>query len=163
MLTTEHSEYPKWSSYRFETVCEPWELSTSEEKVTIMDPIRFDPLSPLTWKVDQFNAIKLEKWDDADYLKPVPATFNNVKGFLVSVGSELLLHLRPEDLDITSYGTFTLDFYFGKDLISIEIGKDKIGYYSKSDKLQSSVLTGVYFDGDSIPTEISSAFEKFRQ
>ena len=114
MLTNEHTEHQKWNSYRFETVCVPWELSISEQKGTIMEmnPIRFDPLSPLTWKVDQFKAINPEKWIEADYLKPIPVTFKNVTGFLVSVGSELLLYLRPEDLDITNYGTFTLLFWY---------------------------------------------------
>lgn len=150
-----------YSPFAYHAICHLSDEAPIEEVSSFLIPIKFDPLSPLIWKLEELNDFTKQKWEELEYVQPAPLTIKNTVSFLASLGDEILLHLTPEDLSVTNYGTVTMEFYFGLDYLSVEVGLDQIGYYTKSNILEIKVLNGKYFDGENIPNEVSSAFERF--
>jgi hypothetical protein len=124
-------------------------------------PITFNICSILIDRVERFNNVASNDWSSAGFKLPDEMTFNNVKLFLTMIPEDYLYSLLPDNIEPTPYGTFVLDFEKNDKLLSIEIGKDKIGFYTKFNNEVKDTLDGDKFDGNEIPGEVWTVFEKF--
>ena len=122
-------------------------------------PIKFEPISLLVYQIDKFRNISNTQWEQSGYDSPEDSTFDNVKDFLCTLPEKYLFNLSPENIEPTPYGTLVLDFTNNEKVVSIEIGKSKIGYYTKNIDLKPNP-EGINLDAENIPNEILDAFEK---
>ncbi|TKC13152.1 hypothetical protein FA048_05935 [Pedobacter polaris] len=123
-------------------------------------PIKFDMLSIAINGIQKFKNISSEKWAESGYKFPLEETFSNATLFLSCLPDRYLFNLDTENIEPTSYGTFVLDFFDNSDRISIEIGKDKIGYYTEFANKENFMSEGLNFNGNDVPKEIFEVFEK---
>lgn len=123
-------------------------------------PIRFDLLSLAINKVDRFKSIPIDKWINSGYKYPLEETYNNVNVFLSSLPDIYLYNLDTENIEPTSYGTFVLDFISNNNKLSIEIGKEKIGYFTDFINQDNLMSEGVNFNDQNVPWQIFEVFEK---
>lgn len=69
--------------------------------------------------------------------------------------------MQTEDIEPTPYGTFVLDFIDNdNNKISVEIGKNKLGYFTKYKNRPNTMSEGIEIDENNIfPNEVTEAFE----
>lgn len=149
----------------FKPVSQEWFKLESDEYITkevldIYSPIKFDILSIAINNVEKFKNFSSSQWEYSGYKQPDENTFNNAICFLASLPDSYLFYLNTDDIEPTPYGTFVLDFSNKSDLISIEIGKNKVGFYTKFLNETNSNSDGINFDADNLPKEIMDAFNK---
>ncbi len=130
-----------------------------KEDFELYSPIKFEILSILVNQVDKYCDFNEDQWEHSGYKMPGVSTFSNVKGFLCTLPEKYLFYLSPDDIEPTPYGTFVLEFNYNDKVISLEIGKDKIGYYTKNINLIKPQSEGIDFDSNSLPQEILDAFD----
>lgn len=63
--------------------------------------------------------------------RPSEKTINNAIEFLNKINFIYLKKILPNEcITPSSHGTIVIDWYYKKNLLSVEIGDDKIGWYS---------------------------------
>ena len=71
--------------------------------------------------------------DDGGFAeRPSKEVISNTKAFLSSIPTYYQKILDPENcITATGHGTITIDFYYRKNFISVEIGNTQIGWFSE--------------------------------
>ncbi len=138
----------------------PSDEYVEKEDFELYYPVKFDMLSILVNQIEKFHNFSKEQWEYSGYKMPEGVTFDNTIGFLSSIPEAYLFNLNPENIEPTPYGTFVLEFSNNQNLISVEIGKNKLGYFNKLLGQVISSSDGINFDADNLPKEIMDAFEK---
>lgn len=119
----------------------------------------------MSWKIfRKVDALqKLEhNWDGNGADVPNGQTFFNVLRFLHRMPVDVLEQLNEEDIKLTPYGTVVLDFQNqNKDLISVEIGDTKIGYFTDFKSGKNFRSSGIQIGINDIPKEIIPVFNIF--
>lgn len=97
-------------------------------------------------------------WDGYHGVPPTRSVVNAIQfyRFLPRILQERILtdHISP-----TPYGTITLEWANGDFFISIEIGENKIGFFSELPDGTSPKLESKEFNENHIPNELVDAFE----
>jgi hypothetical protein len=91
--------------------------------------------------------------------KPSDDVIKNTIKFFDTVPTYYKKILDPEDcITATSYGTITIDWYFKKNFISVEIGNTKIGWFSELPDGSNSSSNGILIQ-DSPPADIIKSLD----
>lgn len=70
-------------------------------------------------------------WDGYGAAVPDIATYTTAIAFLKRIDQKTLSYLTEDDIVPTPYGTIVLDFSNGENLVSIEIGENRIGFFTE--------------------------------
>lgn len=99
--------------------------------------------------------------DDGGFAeRPTPAVIENSINFVKSLPGYYQRMIDPEDcITATGHGTVTIDWYYRKHFISVEIGNTKIGWFSDLPDGSNSSSDGISIS-DKTPPEIVSALNK---
>lgn len=122
-------------------------------------PIKIDSTMELLNKINSLANL-LQNWDGfgADAIDR-RAILNSNK-FIQKLPSFISSKLNKENITPTPYGTVVLDWKVGDELISVEIGETKIGFFSEINELQNPSIEGVPYNENEIPIELVQAFKK---
>ena len=71
-----------------------------------------------------------DNWDQQGAVAASIGTIENTLQFLNLLPKLGLENLLPEDIRPTPYGTIEIDWHDNSDLLSVEIGFEKIGFFS---------------------------------
>lgn len=130
------------------------------EDFAIYSPIKIDMLSIVLNKLEQFRSVSGEQWENSGYKQPLNETFYNATHFLNSIPDLYLYSLATENIEPTPYGTFILDFMNNQNKVSIEIGREKVGFFTKFTNKENMKSDGLIFKGDDVPKEVFAAFKE---
>lgn len=130
------------------------------EYAQITAPVELNPLKDLINYINNFKNVK-DNWDGMGAITPSVDTITNTISFLKLLPIHFQKILNTDDIEITPYGTIVLEWKnTAKYLISVELGKTKIGYFSKTSDGKDPYVNSLDFDpNDSIPSKILDTFQ----
>lgn len=109
---------------------------------------------------DRLNQIFFLKdnWDGYGACAPSLEVYNNVIHFLNSLSGDIKRYLPADNIEPTPYGTITIDFENKDKLVSVEIGKTKIGFFSELPIKPTLRLIEENFSAKKLPEKLIQAF-----
>jgi hypothetical protein len=122
------------------------------------EPIHFQNILNLEEEITSFAALK-ENWDGYGAVAPHERVISNAVKFVNTLPENLFKSVDAETTP-TPYGTIVIDFRVGKELVSIEVGKSQIGFFSKFNDGNDLLLNGVEFDNNKLPHSLILALIK---
>ncbi len=87
--------------------------------------------------------------------------FQNFLDVLRLLPDYLVKHVDVDDITITLHGTIVVDWNISNDLVSIEIGKRQIGFFTQFETKENILEKGEAFDGKKIPHSLEKVFSAF--
>jgi hypothetical protein len=102
-------------------------------------------------------------WDGQDAVQIKREVIKNTVLFLEIIGEKRINYLDLDNIMPTPYGTIELDWQKPDYLISVEIGINKIGFFSKLPDKSNPSSNGFVFNGSKITNELTQVFDKFFQ
>ena len=103
-----------------------------------------------------------ENWDGHGASALNPQTLANARKFIIeSIATEdiLLENLELDNITPTSYGTIVFDWEIDKNIVSVEIGDTKIGFFTDFvDDGDNIISEGDFFNGRKLPENLKKAF-----
>ncbi|MBR2507659.1 MAG: hypothetical protein IKB70_12395 [Bacilli bacterium] len=100
-----------------------------------------------------------QNWDGYGAIPLELAAYENANHFLDQIDRGILKYLSQESLQPTPYGTVIMDFQKGHDLVSVEIGNDKIGFFTKFKNHKNFFSNGESYPYSSIPAKLQQALK----
>lgn len=116
-------------------------LNQKQSEISVFDytrPVIFDSL---THRVSELMCLD-PNWDGYGAVVPDLATYTTVLDFIQKIDRETLSYLNNDDIVPTPYGTIVLDFSKGENLVSVEIGEDRVGFFTDFVDGDNSELDG---------------------
>lgn len=96
-------------------------------------------------------------------IKSLKTEFNNTiinsLKFLDLISDDILSKIDEEDISFTPYDTIIFEWIVDKNFISVEIGKDHLGFFSELNE-DNFIIDKIIFD-NKIPDELNLAFDNF--
>lgn len=100
-------------------------------------------------------------WDGFSAVAPYNECVNNCIKFINKLPSEIIDELIVGDITPTNYGTVTLNLSNKfNEIVSIEFGKTKIGFYSRFNDETNYQIDEIRFNNYSLPSKLTSAISK---
>lgn len=94
-------------------------------------------------------------WDGYGAIKASEKVLKNTYKFMDAVcKTSYYLYLTNEDISLTPYGSIILDFKSRNGVVSIEIGSEKIGFFTDFNSNNNVYSDGILTDFRSIPQAI---------
>lgn len=131
-----------------------------EKKFTYFAPIKTNPLLDIQNKIFSFKTLP-DNWDGMGAIAPNASTINNSISFLYSLPESTYESLNQDNIVATPYGTIVLDIERNSNLVSVEVGETKVGFFTdfvdgcNPPPLESATLTP-----NRLPLELYSALNK---
>ena len=100
-----------------------------------------------------------DNWDGYGGIPLELAAYENANHFLDQVDRNILKYLSQESLQPTPYGTVVMDFQKGRNLVSVEIGNDKIGFFTRFENSKNLYSGGESYPYLLIPTKLQKALK----
>lgn len=117
------------------------------------------PVTALKNKISELSQLS-SNWDGYDASAiPEKVIANCYKFIDTLIGEEGRLFLSPDDITPTSYGSLVFDMKSPNGLVSLEIGKTKIGFFTEYTDYEDFESEGEETDFRSIPTYLNKAIE----
>jgi hypothetical protein len=110
-------------------------------------------------KIKSFHSLN-RNWDGYDATNPDIVVINNSIAFINSLPETVVSDINKDNLIPTPYGTVVIDFSKDKELVSVEIGEKKIGFFSEFEDGSDMKMEGVLFNQDKLPFELLGAIKK---
>jgi hypothetical protein len=107
-------------------------------------PIKFKHLELLSSKLDYLLNLE-DNWDNCGGLAISEEVFLNAYQFLKTIPKKYQDKISPDNITPSSYGTICIDWFnLHNELLSLEIGKTKIGFFtdfiSKKNIVQDNIV-----------------------
>jgi hypothetical protein len=110
-------------------------------------------------KIKSFQSLD-NNWDGYGAAVPDSRVVSNSIAFLNSLPQSIVSDINKDNLVPTPYGTVVIDLAFNKELVSIEIGETKIGFFSEFEDGNDIKLEGTLFNQDNLPLELLQAIKR---
>ena len=124
---------------------------------TISKNLMILPDTALKNRISEINHLNYN-WNGEGAVVPSEQVIKNAFKFLDCVIIRgYANYIKPEDIVPTPYGTIDMDFETGQGLVSIEIGKEQIGFFTEYDTKEDIFSDGIKTDFRSIPQIIQQA------
>jgi hypothetical protein len=131
----------------------------SEDILKFVTPIKTDPSVEIIKKISSFSYLS-NNWDGHGAISLSSNVLNNAIRFISSLPETVLSEVSANSIVPTPYGSIVFDFERGEDLVSVEIGERKIGFFSEFQMSENNSLEGVSFNQENLPIELQKAFNK---
>lgn len=111
----------------------------------------------------RFDAIRKlsDNWDGMGATTVETRVVKNALAFLNMLNTRQLLALEAENIMPTPYGTVELDWKSNDSLLSVEIGTNKIGFFTQFPDNKNLSSNGFSFNGLKISQNLATAIEKY--
>ena len=129
------------------------------ELLKIATPIRFDKKIDFKNRIREFSKLN-DNWDGYNGIKLSDKVQNNSIEFLEQLTERDLNYLDVDAITPTSYGTIVFDFENNSGLLSFEIGKNTIGYFSDFSNTKNISLESKEINNEVLLNEILPVFQK---
>lgn len=110
-------------------------------------------------KIKSFEFLD-ENWDGFGAVAPERGVVNNTIAFISALPQTITSRIKMENLVPTPYGTLVIDMAIKDELISIEVGENKIGFFSEFEDGADIKLKEKLFNQDNLPIELLDAIKK---
>lgn len=98
-----------------------------------------------------------DNWGGDGFASIDYSVFCNAKDFLSKLDNSILDYLNDENILPTPYGTITIDFDKDGELVSVEIGENKIGFFTDFSGFVNSKSDGIEFLNKEIPFDLKKS------
>lgn len=145
-----------------EIVCSSYSGQNEEDLMTITYEtisrnLMISPDTALKNRISEISHLSYN-WNGEGAVVPSERVLKNAFKFLDCI---LILgytnYVKPEDIVPTPYGTIDMDFETGQGLVSIEIGKDQIGFFTEFGTKEDVFSDGIKTNFRSIPPILQQA------
>lgn len=122
--------------------------------------------SPDTALKNRISEIRLLQynWNGEGAVVPSEQVIKNAFKFLDCILAHgYTNYISPEDIVPTPYGTIDMDFETGQGLVSIEIGKENIGFFTEFVSKEDIISDGIKTDFKSIPHLLQKALQNLEE
>lgn len=132
-----------------------------DDSIHISDTIfMYSMTSPITALKNRVSEISMltDGWDGYGAVIPSNDVINNAFRFLDSIisnGFEGLL--KSDDIIPTPYGTIGMDFESEVGLVSVEIGRTQLGFFTQYNTGQNIISEGIQTNFKTLPDELVTA------
>ena len=130
---------------------------------TISKNLMISPITALKNRISEISHLNYN-WNGEGSVVPSEQVIKNAFKFLDCI---LILgytnYLKPEDIVPTPYGTIDMDFETGQGLVSVEIGKDQIGFFTEYERKEDVLSDGIKTDFRNIPKNLQQALSNLEE
>jgi hypothetical protein len=124
------------------------------------EPVKFDVRKDVLGRISNIQQLQ-NNWDGNGAIVPHESTLMNSRNFVRVLPSAVIEELDKDNVVPTPYGTVVLDWERNGDLVSVEIGESKLGFFSESRGKESLKISEANFNANALPSELNSAFQIF--
>lgn len=130
------------------------------EEFTYFSPIKTNPLLDIENKIHSFKSLPTN-WDGRGGITPNQNTIKNSLSFISSLPETTFVGLNIDDIVATPYGTIVFDITVNNNLVSVEIGESKIGFFTDFvDGSDVPALESAIFNQNTLPLELRTALNQ---
>lgn len=122
-------------------------------------PIRLDSQREIVDIIASFASLK-DNWDGNNAVALKDQVLINAKRFINSLPEIILKDIDTDNITPTPYGSLVLDWDINGDVLSVEIGDRKIGFFTDFSDGNNLESNGTFFNQNSLPVELLNAFDK---
>ena len=98
-------------------------------------------------------------WDMYDAIAPFNEVIKNAYRLLDTLINDGYITIKAEDIVPTPYGSIVMDFANEKGLVSVEVGKTKVGFFTEFICENDYASDGIETDFHSIPETLKKALD----
>ena len=125
---------------------------------TISSHLMVSPSTALKNRISEISQLN-DNWNGEGAVVPSEQVIKNAFKFIDCIlKNGYNNYVKPEDIVPTPYGTIDMDFETGQGLVSVEIGKSQIGFFTEYDTEEDFFSDGIDTDFRSIPSILQKAF-----
>lgn len=125
------------------------------EPSTFTTPIEYNPYIQ---RLEYIRSLP-DNWDGFKAAKIDIDAYMNSLSFIDCIDTNILSLLSEEDITPTPYGTITMDFRKGENVVSVEIGNKDIGFFTDFQYLEDLELESKKFNKNHLPEELEKALK----
>jgi hypothetical protein len=123
-------------------------------------PVKTNPFLEIKSKIYSLKQLP-NNWDGMGAVTPNIKTINNSLSFLHCLPESAFTNLTKDNIVATPYGTIVFDIEKDDDLVSVEIGDSKIGFFTDfANRSNLPPLEGTSFNQNHLPLELLKALNK---
>ncbi len=124
---------------------------------TISNNLMISPATALKNRISEIKQLN-NNWNGDGAVVPSETVINNAFKFLDCILIHgYIYYIKPEDIVPTPYGTIDMDFETKLGLVSIEIGRDQVGFFTEYRAEEDILSDGIKTDFRSIPQILQQA------
>lgn len=124
---------------------------------TISNNLMVSPDVALKNRISEISHLEYN-WNGEGAVVPSEQVIKNTFKFLDCILTHSYTnYVKPEDIVPTPYGTIDIDFETGQGLVSVEIGKDQIGFFTEFGTKENVFSDGIETNFRSIPPILQQA------
>jgi hypothetical protein len=136
-----------------------------ESEVVSIDFVKYYKPVKISKSHDAINKLNTfpslgENWDGYNGTAPDFSVIKNSLSFLTAIPESVMNELKEDNVTATPYGTVVIDFNHNEEAISVEIGENKIGFFTEFKDGTDEILDGKLFNQHYLPRELLQAFAK---
>lgn len=124
---------------------------------TISNNLMISPDTALKNRISEISHLQYN-WNGEGAVVPSEQVIKNTFKFLDCISIYgYTNYVKPNDIVPTPYGTIDIDFETGQGIVSVEIGKDQIGFFTEYSTKEDIFSDGIETNFRSIPSILQQA------
>lgn len=145
--------------YRISVSCLKEEISNDQQTfIYLTDYAMTSQRTALKNRISELDNL-CDNWDMYDAIAPSKEVIKNSYRLLDRVINDGYVAINAEDIVPTPYGSIVMDFTNERGLVSVEIGKAEIGFFTEFVDGNDCASDGIETDFCSIPDALQKAFD----
>lgn len=109
-------------------------------------------------KIEELRCLP-DNWDGYNASKIDIETYINSLSFIDCIDTNILDLLSETDITPTPYGTITMNFRKGENVVSVEIGEKSIGFFTDFENLEDLEIESENFVAKHLPKDLEKALK----
>jgi hypothetical protein len=121
-------------------------------------PVKIDYRREIENRILKINKLNYN-WDGYGGVIPDENAINNSIKFIDNIPESLLKDLKDDNITPTPYGTIVYDWEKRGEIVSVEIGTNKIGFFTEFKNNENYNLEAEIFNEYALPESLNKAFQ----
>lgn len=145
--------------YRICVSCRKEEMSNDQKTfICLTDYAMTSQRTALKNRISELDNL-CDNWDMYDAVAPSKEVIKNAYKLLDIVINDGYAAIKAEDIVPTPYGSIVMDFTNERGLVSVEVGKTEIGFFTEFIEGNDFASDGIETDFRSIPDVLKKVFD----
>lgn len=145
--------------YRICVSCQEEEMTNDRKTfICLTDYAMTSQKTALKNRISELDNL-CDNWDMYDAIAPSKDVIKNAYRLIDRVINDGYVAIKAEDIVPTPYGSIVMDFANERGLVSIEVGKTEIGFFTEFIDGNDYASDGIETDFRSIPEELKKVFD----
>jgi hypothetical protein len=145
--------------YRICVSCRKEEMSNDQKTfICLTDYAMTSQRTALKNRISELDNL-CDNWDMHDAVAPSKEVIKNAYRLLDIVINGGYVAIKAEDIIPTPYGSIVMDFTNERGLVSVEVGKTEIGFFTEFTEGNDFASDGIETDFRSIPDVLKKVFD----